>query len=524
MRRWIGASVGLVAAILALSVPGFARTSAAPCAVHIPIARLPKHVTVMRGGHKLSPGRHFYLQRNDKIHSSHGATLKFSYAGNSYRLHDSLVSLECRSLLVAVGSPRRTVLAVTVKFGLVTVARVGRNPRTAAVVTPEMVALGTVTGGHFDVNRSSKQKQTRASPQSGLVLAFAPAHPLARVNTRVTYTAISDAHGLRLDVWPFSISPQQRATNAGDRLPAYWADGRSCSVGCRAPGRPGWPLKPFGAQHTIRSGINELRTSGFHVAEDIDASNGQPVYAIESGYVHIRYPGTPDVNVDVGRFYYWHITPTVHNGQYAVAYKTVLGHVIYNFKHVAFSEVTGPEQYINPLRPGGLLRPYSDTERPIIGTPHIYSDGRVIVGAFDPQSHIDLHSTYETPVLAPAALAWRIYNSQNRAVTGLQWALRGSQVYPPGDIPRVFAPGAKNPGFNCFAFQHVCIPRWVYWLAGGMTERLPLGSLRGHYRLTVYAWDWAGNTSARDYSFTVPLAGPRTPAPSGRPKANFDYQ
>jgi hypothetical protein len=523
MRGWLGAGVGFVAATLAVAAPGFAVSSRAgsPCAVHVPIGHLPKHVSVMRGGHKLAPR---YLRVGDKIHVSHGALLKFSYAGNGYRLHNSLVRLECRRLLVALGSPRRTVLAVSVKFGLVTVARVGRNPRTAAVVTPEMVAVGTFSGGHFEVRRSSKQKLTRAFPQTGLIVVFKPSHPMTRVNTRVRYTAISDARGLRLDVWPFPVSPKQRPTNAADRLPAYWADGRPCSVGCTPPGKPGWPLKPFHAQHSIRSGINELRPSGFHVAEDIDTRQGQAVYAIESGYASIRYPGTPDVNVDVGHFYYWHITPSVHNGQYVTAYKTVLGHVIWNFKHVAFSEVTGPEQYINPLRPGGLLRPYSDTERPIIGTPHIYSDGRVIVGAFDPQSHIDLHSSYETPVLAPAALAWRIYNSKNRAVTGLQWALRDSQVYPPGDISRVFAPGAKNPGFDCFAFHRVCIPRWVYWLAGGMTERLPLGSLHGRYRLTIYAWDWAGNTAARDYWFKAPLAGPYQRAPSGRPKANFDYQ
>jgi hypothetical protein len=260
------------------------------------------------------------------------------------------------------------------------------------------------------------------------------------------------------------------------------------------------------------------------VALDIDARNFQPVYAIQSGYAHIRYPGTPDVNVDVGSFYYWHVTPAVHDGQYVTAYKTVLGKILYGFKHVAFSEIGPQGQYLNPLRPGASLLPYTDTEPPIIGIPQIYSDGRVIVGAFDPQSHIDYHSTYETPVLAPAALAWRLYNSANRAVTGLQWALRGSQVYPPGLVPRVFAPGAKNPGFGCFYAHRICIPNWVYWLAGGMTERLPLSSLAsGRYRLTVYAWDWAGNTSALDYWIRIPLAGPRLTAPSGRPTANFDY-
>ena len=51
-------------------------------------------------------------------------------------------------------------------------------------------------------------------------------------------------------------------------------------------------------------------------------------------------------------------------------------------------------------------------------------------------------------------------------------------------------------------------PNWVYRLAGGLTEPLPLAGLpRGRYRLTVYAWDWAGNTSALDDWITLPLPG-----------------
>jgi hypothetical protein len=48
---------------------------------------------------------------------------------------------------------------------------------------------------------------------------------------------------------------------------------------------------------------------------------------------------------------------------------------------------------------------------------------------------------------------------------------------------------------------------------------------RGRYRLTVYAWDWAGNTSALDYSFTIPLAhAAGAPRPEFGPlDAQFDY-
>jgi hypothetical protein len=249
------------------------------------------------------------------------------------------------------------------------------------------------------------------------------------------------------------------------------------------------------------------------------------VYAIQSGYASIRYPGTGDVNVDVGNFYYWHINPTVSDGQYVVAYKTVIGQVLHGFYHVALSQ-GNTSDYLNPLRPGGSLRPYTNTEPPIIGIPRIFSDGRVIVGAFGPQSFVQTGMPYETPVLAPSSLAWRLYNVHGRALTGLEWAMRGSQNYPPGLKRVIFAPGAANPGFDCFFTKRRCIPKWVYWLAGGLTQPLPLNSLPpGRYRLTVYAWDWADNTSALDYRFKIPLTHPAT-APSaefGPLNAQFDY-
>ena len=44
----------------------------------------------------------------------------------------------------------------------------------------------------------------------------------------------------------------------------------------------------------------------------------------------------------------------------------------------------------------------------------------------------------------------------------------------------------------------MCKPVWRYRLAGGLTPRLPLYEMHGRVRLTVYAWDWAGNVTARD--------------------------
>ncbi len=516
----------------------------AACATHIPLPRIPAHVTVIRDGQRLSTpprsngnpptpgttttrgttttpgtttGPGLFLQVGDQIRVTHRAVFSFSYSGNRYRIPYGHVRLECRRLLLGSHAPgrRTTVLAVGIGSGRVRV-RAGRRSRRALVIGHEMVAFATRNGTTFLVDRNPAINRTRAWTVDHPIIAARASDPALRIDTRRTYTAISDARGLRLDVWPFSISPLQRRTTRSDRLVPFWADGLPCSVGCAAPAVPGWPLKPFHEQHAIRAGINELRPANFHVAVDIEAKYQQPVYAIQSGYAHIRYPGTADVNVDVGRFYYWHIQPTVSDGQYVVAYKTVIGKVLFGFKHVALSEGTTSD-YLNPLRPGGRLRPYRDTEPPVIGRPRVFADGRVTVGAFDPQSFVDTDERYETPVLAPSSLAWRLYNAQRRPLTGLEWAMRGSQNYPPELKPVIFAPGAANPGFKCFFTQVRCIPNWVYRLAGGLTRPIPLTSLRpGRYLLAVYAWDWAGNTSALDDWIKLPLA-----RKAGVPSAEF---
>ena len=86
----------------------------------------------------------------------------------------------------------------------------------------------------------------------------------------------------------------------------------------------------------------------------------------------VRYRGTPDVNVDIGNFYYWHINPAVSDGQYVVAYKTVIGHVLNSFYHLALSEGS-TSHYLNPLRPGGRPTSVHEHRAPVIGVPRIFS-------------------------------------------------------------------------------------------------------------------------------------------------------
>jgi hypothetical protein len=538
----------------------------AACAAHIPIPTIPAHVVVIRDGRRLtSPPRStggptppttrtagssstprnvttptgpapppgtatptsLFLQAGDRIRVARPAVFTFSYASNRFRIPHGQIRVDCRDLALnsTPNGPRTTLLAIRLQSGRVQV-RSGVHARRALVLSPEMLAFATVRGTNFIVDRNPAARSTRASTLNQLIVAANASNQALRINAHVPYTAISDAKGLRLDIWPFSISSQQRPTTSGDRLVPFWADGQSCSVGCTAPGTiDGWPLKPFHQQHAIRAGINELRPANFHVAVDIEANNFEPVYAIQSGYARASPTGSiGDFRVDVGSFSYWHILPMVSNGQYVVAYKTEIGQVLHGFGHIALSE--GNQSYfLNPLRPGGRLQPYTDTEPPIIGAPRVFADGRVIVGSFDPQSFIQ-RGSYETPVLAPSSLAWRLYDAHDRALSGLEWAMRGSQHYPTGLKPVIFAPGAANPGFECFYTKVRCIPNWVYWLAGGLTQPLPLSSLPpGRYRLTIYAWDWAGNKSALDYRIKLPLANAAA-APSGEfgpLGANFDY-
>jgi hypothetical protein len=536
----------------------------AACAIHIPLPRIPAAVLVIRQGQRLTPlpqstsgptapdtttpgttttaetpptpgvttppgttTAGLFLQAGDEVRVAGRAILTFAYEGNRYQISRGQVGLECRKL--ALGQRRHPqrieALVVSLKSGRVRV-RSGGDARRALVLTQEMLAYAAAPGTSFIVERSAARRSTRARTLNRLIIAAKASDQELRIKSRITYTAISDAKGLRLDIWPFSLSPLQRATTASDGLPPYWADGLPCSMDCAAPGSiPGWPLRPFHQQHAIRAGINELRPANFHVAVDIEARNSEPVYAVQSGYASIRYRGTPDVNVDVGDFFYWHINPAVSDGQYVVAYQTVIGRVLDSFHHVALSEGS-TSKYLNPLRPGGSIRPYANTEPPIIGVPRIFSDGRVIVGAFGPQSFVQAGMPYETPVLAPSSLAWRLYDGRGHALTGLEWAMRGSQNYPPNLRSVIFAPGAANPGFGCFSTRRRCVPNWVYRLAGGLTPALPLSHLpRGRYRLTVYAWDWAGRRAALDDWFKVPL-GHAASAPSGEfgpLSPRFDY-
>ena len=311
-------------------------------------------------------------------------------------------------------------------------------------------------------------------------------------------------------VFPFPASPALRPPTRADMLPSLWADGLTCSVGCRPVGAiDGWPLKPFHRQHALRAGLNELRTGSLHEGLDIQARDGQRVYAIQPGYAHILVPSGGEARVRIGNYIYWHVAIAVKEGEYVKPYSTLVGRVNrHRYGHLHLSEVTASGAFLNPLRPGGrVLSPWNDAVGPVIGRPRLLPDGRVVVKAFDPQS-FGVRTTYETPVLAPAGLAFRVFDARDRGFANLHWALRSNRVLPGQLARQLYAPDAKQPGFSCFATRVICKPNWDFVLAGGLAPRLGgLGLSPGRYRLSVYAWDYAGNVTARDVWFRIEPGG-----------------
>jgi len=423
----------------------------------------------LRRGALLAPGA--------RVRVPQGAAVRLRRGAARYRSRGGRFTIECRALKLVGGRMQEAEDAA-------------RGHARLLLGT----ALATVVGaGRVDVD--ARRRRMRFMRGRGRVTSSAD--PRSVMRTVEGDTVLLDRHGLaRMDTWPFAKSPDQRRLKRS-AVPAYWADGAACATGCRPAGAlTGWPLKPFHEAHPLRAGLNEWRPANMHIGIDIQALDGTPVYAIQSGTAGIAGVGTVDVRVRVGSYEYWHVQPAVHAGQYVRAHRTVIGRVIRGAGHLHLSELRGG--YLNPLRPGGrVLKPYRDSEEPVIGSPR-RSGGQVLVEAFDPQS---LRKTikYRTPVLAPAAVAWRARDARGRALTPLHFAYRGSHHYPTSAKSWVYGPGTTPPnhvgtiagGWACFWRFKVCVPKWNYRLAGVPSSAASL---------SVYAWDWAGNVAVRTSS------------------------
>jgi hypothetical protein len=432
-------------------------------------SRPPRSLDVpLRRGALLEPGA--------RVRVPMGAAIRLRRGTATYRSPGGRLAVECGALRVLSGRIR--------------VVNHGRG-RARALLGD---ALASVAGpGRLDV--SARPRRVRFLRGRGLMTSSAD--PRSIMHTVPGDTVLIDRRGLaRMDTWPFAKSRDQRRLKRS-AVPRYWDDGSACATGCRPAGAlRGWPLKPFRDAHPLRAGLNEWRPANMHIGVDIQALDGTRVYAIQSGWASIAGVGTVDVRVRVGSYEYWHVAPLVHAGQHVRAHRTVIGRVIRGAGHLHLSELRGG--YLNPLRPGGrVLVPYRDEEEPVIGAPKRYAGG-IVVEAFDPQS-LRKTTKYRTPVLAPAAVAWRARDGLGRALTPLRFAYRGAHHYPSDAKSVIYGPGTTPPdhvgaiagGWACFWRFTICVPTWNYRLPG-----VPAGAAS----LSVYAWDWAGNVARRTSS------------------------
>jgi len=196
-----------------------------------------------------------------------------------------------------------------------------------------------------------------------------------------------------------------------------------------------WPIKPFHQQHPIRANFGDPRTRfwntmltdglqgpglfQFHNGVDIAAPEGTPVYPILSGTVKLIDGSAVLVRSPGHKFQYFHIKPTVHNGQHVVAQRTVLGHVIHAANHVHLTEIRGRRVW-NPLARGGLA-PYVDRtspqvdaifERPVSSLVPIESStvcGKVslVVAAHDTPP-LPVPGTFAGYPVSPAYVTWSL--------------------------------------------------------------------------------------------------------------------
>jgi hypothetical protein len=309
-----------------------------------------------------------------------------------------------------------------------------------------------------------------------------------------------------------------------------------------------WPVKPFNEQHPIRANFGDPRTvfhetllgNGligpgafqFHNGIDIVAPDGTPVYPVVSGTARIISPGAVAVRTEDDRaFQYFHVVPTVVDGERAIAGVTVLGEVEAPYGHVHLTEIDG-SNVRNPLL-AGHLAPYVDHTRPVVssielrraengsplGTLAVCGTVAIVASAFD-RPPLPVPGAFAGLPVAPAYVAWRMQK------------LGGPVVVPdivPADFRRtlpadrdfwnVYARGTYEnaPRFGNQQFRSMP-GRYIFNLATSFDTKL---LANGVYVVTATAGDERGNRGALAQRISILNIGtptgcavPPTPPPT----------
>ena len=197
--------------------------------------------------------------------------------------------------------------------------------------------------------------------------------------------------------------------------PDVWLAGQALQ-----PPAPGScvPERPTQRAH----GCQELPFRHRHLGPD-----GTAVYAVEAGQVFL-HRGREAVAVKAarGNFGYWHVKPAVRDQQ-MVRLHQLLGHIVNEggADHVHFAERRG-NQYVNPLRPGGI-GPYVDHTPPTVASVEFLRNGHeldaqsltgrlnIVVEAFDTTPMLVPKPWSNLPV-TPARIRWSVACNGRRVI------------------------------------------------------------------------------------------------------------
>ena len=299
-----------------------------------------------------------------------------------------------------------------------------------------------------------------------------------------------------------------------------------------AGGEYQWPVKPFDQPHPIRGSFGDPRTIfrappteegvlrgggsfAFHFGVDISAPGGTNVYPVISGVVSTVTSHWVGVDVGDGRvFQYWHITPTVREGDRATIGKTVLGITTDYFQHLHFSELQDGRP-VNPIRAGGLS-PYVDTTIPLVkeitlrGTatgPDLVPNmvhGKVllIAEAYD-RPELAIPAPWNNMPVSPAKITWRIQHMTGRIVVRTRVARDVRVTIPKQE--RYWEYYARGTFQNMSVFgKHYSYGQPGCFLFKLTKSSFDTTSLRdGVYDLVVTVTDIAGNSSKSALRFTI---------------------
>jgi murein DD-endopeptidase MepM/ murein hydrolase activator NlpD len=316
--------------------------------------------------------------------------------------------------------------------------------------------------------------------------------------------------------------PVQTSTAATRAAPQQ--SGRSFSYG--------WPVKPFDRQHPVRGNFGDPRSvfrgaptraglmnsqcaCSYHQGIDIAANDGAAVYAVRDGTVRIV---TLDrVEVDSGEgvaFQYWHIAAQVRTGDRVQAGREVLGHILRGSEHVHLTELKDGKA-VNPLA-SGHIGPYADNTTPAVSSitfrrhdtgpellpEYVHGSVEIVAAAADTPA-LTVPGRWTNLPVTPAKLTYRITSfPAGDTVVAETTAMDVTGTLPAtNDIWHTYARGTHMNMVQMGVHRYWYEPgAYLFKLAASFdTRRLK----DGVYRLTVTAWDTAGNHSATGQIFQV---------------------